>query len=195
VVEVDRFLGDYRAADGSVLHIRRDGPGLALESPGSGHAPSHRRPLFPVSGAEALFVTRDGTADDLNLLVFEPVDPERGQCPAFGWGSQSFTRVGVTRPAPGHAPPEWSAYPGHYRSEDPWVGSHRIDLREGQLWLDGAIPLEPTGDGRFWWRNEPTSPEWVSFADVVSGRAMTITLSGEHLVRQSESSDPGFNRR
>jgi hypothetical protein len=72
------------------------------------------------------------------------------------------------------------------------VGSHRIVLREGTLWLDGAIPLEPTGDGRFWWRNEPTSPEWVGFADVIGGRAMRLVVSGDHLVRVSEAKDPSF---
>jgi hypothetical protein len=115
-------------------------------------------------------------------------------CPAFGWREKTFVREGQVHPVEAAAPPEWSAYPGHYRSEDPWIGSRRVSLRGGALWLDGGIPLVPTGDGRFWLRNEPTSPEWVAFADVVGGRAMRLLVSGYSLVRISETADPTFGR-
>jgi hypothetical protein len=80
-------------------------------------------------------------------------------------------------------PSAWVAYPGHYRSEDPWSGSYHVILRAGRLWLDGVVPLEPVGDGRFWLRDEPTSPEWVGFDDLVGGRTMTMKLSGKPFER------------
>jgi hypothetical protein len=32
-------------------------------------------------------------------------------------------------------------------------------------------------------RDEPDSPEWVSFSDIVNGRAMRMRLSGADLLR------------
>jgi CubicO group peptidase (beta-lactamase class C family) len=187
-----RFIGRYLTAEGPAVHIVADGPGIALEQTGLHGVGVFRRPLHPVCGADGLFVTRSGGRDDLDALVFEPAEMAGQPSVAFGWGSATFVREGVRRAAKPEAPAAWLAYTGHYRSEDPWVGSHRITLRNGSLWLDGVIPLEPTGDGRFWWRNEPTSPEWVAFADVIGGRAMRLVLSGDHLVRISEATDPGF---
>jgi CubicO group peptidase (beta-lactamase class C family) len=187
-----RFIGRYLTAGGPAVQIVADGVGIALEQPALHGAGVMRRPLHPVCGADGLFVTRSGGRDDLDALVFEPAEVAGHPSASFGWGSATFVREGVKRPAKPAAPAAWSAYTGHYRSEDPWAGSHRITLRDGALWMDGAIPLEPTGDGRFWWRNEPTSPEWVAFADVLGGRAMRLVVSGDHLVRISEATDPGF---
>lgn len=189
----ERFLGEYLTSHGAAARVVADGEGIAVTQTGP-HAAEIRRPLYPVSGADGLFVTRSGGPEDLDPWVFEPGEGEDAPCSAVGWGDTAWVRAGVAQPATVAAPAAWAAYPGHYRSEDPWLGSHRVTLRAGRLWLDGYIPLEPTGDGRFWWRNEPTSPEWVSFGDVLSGRAMTLTISGEPLVRLSERFDPGFTR-
>jgi hypothetical protein len=51
------------------------------------------------------------------------------------------------------------------------------------LWLNGVVPLEPAADGRFYLRDEPTSPEWVGFSDIVNGNAMRMRLSGADLAR------------
>jgi hypothetical protein len=71
---------------------------------------------------------------------------------------------------------------GHYRSENPWIGSTRVVLRKDKLWLDGAIPLEVQAD-RFYLRDEEHSPEWVRFDETVNGRCMRISFSGETLWR------------
>jgi hypothetical protein len=80
-------------------------------------------------------------------------------------------------------PDEWRSYTGHYRNEDPWIGSARIAIRSGKLWLNGVVPLEPARNGRFYLRDEPDSPEWLSFSDIVNGRAMRMCLSGADLQR------------
>jgi hypothetical protein len=89
----------------------------------------------------------------------------------------------VTGPREFKAPAEWNRYVGHYRNEDPWIGSNRIVLRKGQLWLNAVVPLELSTDGRFFPRDEPSSPEWVSFSDIVNGNAMRMRLSGADLTR------------
>jgi hypothetical protein len=63
------------------------------------------------------------------------------------------------------------------------MGSHRVAVRQGKLWLDGVIPLEAAADGRFFLRDEPDSPEWVSFREPVNGKACAMLLSGAFLLR------------
>ena len=54
---------------------------------------------------------------------------------------------------------------GHYRNENPWIGSTRIILRKGKLMMDGAVPLEPGEGGMFHLRDEEHDPEWVRFGE------------------------------
>ncbi len=74
-------------------------------------------------------------------------------------------------------PPEWRAYAGHYRNENPWEGSARVVLREGRLWA-GGTPLVPLGGGLFRFGEEEHSPDRARFDDVVGGRALRATFSG-----------------
>ena len=70
---------------------------------------------------------------------------------------------------------------GHYRNESAWVGSVRVVIRKGKLYGDGVVPLEPAAGGYFYFRDEPKSPEWIQFHDIVNNQAMRIKLSGEDL--------------
>jgi hypothetical protein len=106
-----------------------------------------------------------------------------GKVVEAGWGEDWFSAAGYTGPREFKAPAEWNHYLGHYRNEDPWIGSNRIVLRKGRLWLNGIVPLEPSADGRFFLRDQPASPEWVSFSDIVNGNAMRMRLSGADLTR------------
>ncbi len=81
------------------------------------------------------------------------------------------------------SPDEWRRYVGHYRNEDPWIGSHRIDLRKGTTL---ARRTHAAGARRRWpllLRDEPDNPEWFSFSDLVNGQAMRMRLSGADLAR------------
>jgi hypothetical protein len=62
------------------------------------------------------------------------------------------------------------------------IGSLRVVLRKGQLWLDGAIRLESAAR-RFYLTDEEHSPEWISFGEIVNGRCMRIKSSGSDLWR------------
>ena len=183
VADAAALIGRYDDDDGSTLDVVKDGPGVALVIVTSSvHPAGQRLPLEPVGGAEGVFVVRAEGADH-DLVAFTGPALADGRLGAFGWGSALYRREGVPRSRVMAAPTAWGAYVGHYRSEDVWTGSHHIVLRAGQLWLDGFVPLEPTGDGRFWLRDEPTSPEWIAFGDFVAGRPMTMTLSGTNLER------------
>ena len=56
-------------------------------------------------------------------------------------------------------------------------------LRAGQLWLDGIVPLEASSDGRFFFRDEPQSPEWARFSDALHDRTLRMCVSGYDLKR------------
>jgi hypothetical protein len=118
------------------------------------------------------------------LLVFErsnEKDP-KSEVVAAGWGNDWFTNSQYKGPKTFDSPKEWGGYVGHYRNENPWIGSMHILLRKGKLMVDGVVPLEARGDV-FYLRDEPESPEWIRFLDVVNGRAMHLKFSGEDLWR------------
>jgi len=172
------YAGSYRAADGRVLEITAGGGGLSV-----GHA-GERVPLETAAGPADAFVARHPTLSRF-LFVFGRADAKdpKSAVVELGWGGDWYAGRRYSGPTRFDSPKEWDAYLGHYRNENPWVGSLRVVLRKGRLLIDGAVPLEPGEDGLFHLRDEETSPEWVRFADVVDGRAMRLKLSGEDLWR------------
>ena len=85
-------------------------------------------------------------------------------------------------------PPEWAAFPGHYRSHTPYLTSFRVILRRGRLFLawphggeetltprpgiGGASPpfyVGPAGQ---------SSAEWVRFDTIVRGQALRARWAG-----------------
>jgi CubicO group peptidase (beta-lactamase class C family) len=99
------------------------------------------------------------------------------------WGGDWFTNEKYTGPKTFDYPQEWNQFVGHYRNENPWIGSARIVVRKGKLMIDGIVPLEPTTDGAFYLRDEEHNPEWIRFADIVNGQSMRFKLSGEDMWR------------
>ena len=78
-------------------------------------------------------------------------------------------------------PAAWAAYPGHYRSYNPWGSNFRIVIRKGELVMispgGGAQTLAPEGDG-FRIGEDPESPEWIAFDTVVAGEALRARVAG-----------------
>jgi hypothetical protein len=99
------------------------------------------------------------------------------------WGDDWYAGATYTGPRNFQLPAAWQQYTGEYRTEDPWLGSLRISARQGKLWMNGATPLEASGDGRFFLRDEADSPEWVSFREPVNGKACAMVYSGLFLLR------------
>ncbi len=116
-------------------------------------------------------------------LVFERGQGKDAPVGGVGWGGDWFAAPSGSAPVQIGVPPEWQAYVGHYRNENAWLGSLRIVLRRGRLMIDGVVPLEASEGGLFLLRDEPHSPEWIRFAEVVNGQAMRLKFSGEDFWR------------
>ena len=85
-------------------------------------------------------------------------------------------------------PPEWAAFPGHYRSHAPYVSNFRVILRRGRLYLawpnGGGEPLTPhpsdSGPSPRFLVGPPGEPsaEWLRFDPVVGNQALRVIWAG-----------------
>ncbi|HKQ13028.1 MAG TPA: hypothetical protein VJT80_06305, partial [Steroidobacteraceae bacterium] len=146
-----------------------------------------------------LFVVRAGKRTPLQSLAtpdqFHSSDPEFGRFPlAFGrkkadgpvvevsCGDAWYTTDAYDGPRQFQIPDAWRSLVGHYRSEDPWIGSLRVVILKGRLMLDGQTPLEPDGE-LFRLRDEPSNTEWLRFGEIVNGKCLRLKYSGVDLWR------------
>jgi len=169
------YAGTYRGDPGT-LEVIAEGERLFVRYG------TERVPLERLGDADR-FVARH-RAFDRFALVFGREEPARpaSQVVEVAWGGDWYRSAAYSGPVSFEYPKEWNACVGHYRNESPWIGSVRIVLRKGRLWLDGTIPLE--ADGRlFRLRDNPYNTEWVRFGEVVNGRCMRIRISGSDLWR------------
>jgi CubicO group peptidase (beta-lactamase class C family) len=171
------YANRYAGAGGRSLDIEAEGDRLFLMHHGA------RVPLEPSLEPKDAFTVLHPEYAHYKLLFTRISNDDKGAVVEAGWGEDWFAASGYNGPREFKVPAEWRRYIGHYRNEDPWVGSNRIVLRRGKLWLNGVVPLEPAADGRFYLRDEPTSPEWVAFSDFAGGQAMRMRLSGLDLTR------------
>lgn len=171
------YAGRYTGSGGRVLELIAEGDRLFLLHEGA------RVTLEPSLDPEDAFTVLHPQFAHFDLLFGRAGADGKGPVVEAAWGEEWYAAASYAGPRDLKAPAEWQHFPGHYRNEDPWVGSARIVLRKGKLWLNGVVPLEPSADGRFYLRNEPASPEWVGFSDIVNGKAMRMRLSGTDLAR------------
>lgn len=105
--------------------------------------------------------------------------PEAG---GLAHGPDWYRRAGETPPESPNYPPEWEAYPGHYRSHNPWLTNFRVILRRGALGLiypsGEEEPLHPQGGTSFRIGDDPRSPERLRFDTFINGQAHLAELSG-----------------
>ena len=110
------------------------------------------------------------------------VEREDDRVIGAGWGGERYVHVGMGDETFREYPIEWNAYPGHYRSHNPWLNNFRVVLRRGVL-----IFVEPMGEeealhqlepGLFRIGDDPRSPEFIRFDVVVDGKARKVILSG-----------------
>jgi D-alanyl-D-alanine carboxypeptidase len=102
-------------------------------------------------------------------------------------------------PAEGYADPhefaqptEWTAYPGLYRSHNPWLPAVRVTVCRGELAAEqasyGHVRLEPHPTGGFAWATpEGRLPERLRFGAVIGGHAQRIEWGGTALYRAAAS--------
>jgi CubicO group peptidase (beta-lactamase class C family) len=96
-------------------------------------------------------------------------------------GGDVYLREG--EPAPQETfPAEWTAYPGHFRSSNPWLSNFRVVARHDRLvlvhWWGLEESLEPLADRTFRVGDEAWSPERLCFDAIVDGHALRANLSG-----------------
>ncbi len=103
-----------------------------------------------------------------------------GAIKGLAYGAHWFPAAGSADPTTFETPAEWAAYPGHYRSHNPWSPGFRVILRQGELWLVttwGEDRLIPDGEG-FVVDAEPEGPERFVFDTIVDGQAWRVGSPG-----------------
>jgi D-alanyl-D-alanine carboxypeptidase len=107
---------------------------------------------------------------------------EQGQVVEAFHGPDWYINERYTGPAGFEFPQPWAAYPGHYRSHNPWNTNFRVISRKGKLLLvepDGDEEvLVQLGDGVFRVGADERIPERLCFDPVLGGQALHANLSG-----------------
>jgi len=106
---------------------------------------------------------------------------EKGKVVEAFHGPDWYTNDRYAGPTTFDHPQKWDAYPGHYRSHNPWLTNFRVVLRKGGLALIAPSgdeePLVPLGDGIFRVGEEERSPERIRFDAILNGQALRANLS------------------
>lgn len=160
------FAGTYTAPDGRRLTLVAEGQRLVLAHKG-------RRVALERAGAADRFLVRH---PDFDLFPLAFAREGEAVTEAFH-GGDWYAGARYSGAREFSYPKEWEGYVGHYHNDSPWYGDTRVVLRKGRLWLDGAQPLVPRGDGTFG-IGDPEAPDRVGFESVVGGRAMRMNYSG-----------------
>jgi hypothetical protein len=106
---------------------------------------------------------------------------EKGKVVEAFHGSDWYITDRYTGPTAFSHPPEWLAFPGHYRSHNPWYSNFRVVLRKGMLTL--ILPqgeeeaLIPLGGVTFQVGEDEHSPERIRFDTLIDGQAFRVNLS------------------
>ncbi|MFT4037432.1 MAG: serine hydrolase domain-containing protein [Thermomicrobiales bacterium] len=176
-VDLSVYAGTYGAGDDVVTATVEDGA-LTLQW-GAARLPLE---LFDIPPAPDWFLA---TAPGYDLVPFQFQRGEDGVITGLSHGAHWFPAPGHDDPAADETPPEWAAYPGHYRAHNPWTPGFRVVLRQGALrlihpWGEEAV-LVPDGSGAFVADNEPEGPERFIFDTIVDGQALRAGSPGSEM--------------
>jgi len=165
----DDYVGTYRCGE-KTFAIKADDSRLFLESESATVPLTPLKPdrfLAPHPAFE-MFTLRMGREDK--------------KVTEAGWGAERYVRDGFGKETIHESPAEWDAYPGHYRSHNPWYSNFRIMLYPGMLIFIDQMgddePLHQLEPGLFRIGDDPRSPEFIRFDVVVNDKAMQAILSG-----------------
>ena len=182
IEDAARYAGDYvDAVSGHRLSVHPSGLGLRL------NAGMHGCHLEHIAG-NAFCAPHD--AFDPFPLRFRSADGnDDGPMLEVHHGPDVYVRAGSEPPeAAVPHPPEWSAFPGQYRSHAPYLTCFRVVLRRGRLYLawphggeEALTPQNPDDNGSGWFKIGPPgepSAERLRFDTVVGSRALRIRWTG-----------------
>lgn len=170
------YTGTYRAcrehgqgAAGRVLTLAEEGEQLVLRY-------GDERIVLARRDTDSFYVDHPDFA--VFLLRF---GRENGKVVEAFHGRDWFVNDRYAGPTTFDYPQDWDAYPGHYRSHNPWLCNFRVVLRKGALALvkpsGHEEPLVSLGGGRFRVGEDDRSPERISFDTVLNGRVLHTNLS------------------
>lgn len=168
----DRYVGEWRAADGGVLSIGRGDLGLVVTVGG------RTARLESIGGA----LGTDLPGWETLPFEFSASTGKTGPLDRLWIGDRLFGR-GAVPPAPRPVPERLQGLAGEYRPADPWAAAMTVVARDGELVLVGAGPLAE--DARGFWRlaEDKGALERIRFDTVIGGRARRMWFSGVALDR------------
>jgi CubicO group peptidase (beta-lactamase class C family) len=106
------------------------------------------------------------------------------------FGSDWYVNERYQGPKEFDYPTDWDAYPGHYRSHNPWDTNFRVVLRKGKLILIYPFGenklLVPVNDGEFRVGEDELSPERIRFDVIIDGQALYANFSCGEYYRTSK---------
>jgi len=175
VQNVENYVGWYRCDDreftltsqGEHLYLEFEGESVLLEpaEPGGFLIPHPAFELF------LLHFGRDSNPDEEKASITEALH-----------GPDVYRRAGSSAPPEAEPPTEWRAFPGHYRTHNPWYPNFRVVLRKAKLFLiepsGEEHPLHPMEPGLFRIGEDPHSPEFLRFEVIIEGKAQFAYHSG-----------------
>jgi len=170
------YAATYRASDGKEFRMVATADQLFMVTAG--------QRIFLESAGPDAFIAAFGDFEHFRL-VFGRADSKdpKSRVVEAACGSDWYTNEHYSGPKSFDYPKEWDQYVGHYRNDDPWLGSIRIVIRKGKLFVDGTDAIEPGEGGMFFFSGSEHNPEWIRFDNFVNGKAMRLVLSGAILWR------------
>lgn len=172
-VDLTPYPGEYRDGDGVVtvsiedgkLDLQRGAETLSLDP-------------FEAPAESDQFLARE---KGWNLFLFRFLRNGDGQIEGLVHGEKWFPAATYAGPTEFDVPEEWLAYPGHYRSYNPWSPEFRVVLRQGALRLmypgGWESLLKQNGEG-FHVDDDPEGPERFVFDTIVDGQALRMRGPG-----------------
>jgi hypothetical protein len=164
--------GAYTSIGGKQFSIRAEKNGLMVVFNG------HKRALEP-RGPDAFLCSHP----DLALFPLR-FGRENGTVVEASYGADWYVNERYRGKTQFDSPPEWSAYPGHYRVSTRHHINFRVVLRKGRLWTinpdGGETELMAIQAGMF---RIGDSPEWLRFDTVVNGQSLRVDYSGSYFHR------------
>lgn len=172
-IDLASYAGDYRdgasllsvAVDDGTLFLTRGDERITLDP--LGHPPE-----------SDVFLSRH---PDFELFPLRFERDEAGRVNGLVHGGAWYPAAWYDGPTEFEMPAAWGAYPGHYRSNNPWTPGFRVVLRQGSLWLIYPAGYEsllhPDGEA-FFVDDEPEGPERFILDTIVDGQALRMTSPG-----------------
>ena len=179
------YSGVFKAEDGRTFEVAVEGPSLRYREGPLGVL-LERDPLAEITDTFLL----PHPSLDRHALRFAR-DGQGAVVEAF-YGNHWFRGPRWRGPEPARHPAEWEAYPGLYRSDDPWSPVMVISLRKGVLTLEWPLDNEDSSgelvaleDGSFA-VGETWMPKRIRFERMVDGRTIMAVFNAGRWHRSFE---------